>query len=405
MRAWPAGIFSRAPVLAKRPFCAWLELATLPRHRQLPYYFHHAGLLPVASYVAAFVPQRVKRRVQWWNSESPVELFGCGTVGSYQRSTWRQEKVLRAASRVKSLKPHCVSLIPLTQKNHTRKWKPYIRNVRNTDRCGNGYHRLQTVSPARVPQRHSFKADQYLSYGGFLQVSSGTTGNGHVALNIHRHFWSDTTYYVLNMYEKKNTNTKQHLFSTGFGLRSQRAASTFSMSENLVAPSASAIRMSFPLQIIVPFKSGAKRGKTRRREKLASVYARLNAGCKCNSSGTCLVSPSARHLLCPGSSPVSWPAPCLGRALSCTATPPDGTPKQDKSFARKKVSKKVSLIKQMHLRGLVFASVVDYNDLIGKGGVLFLWKRPSGIYKVDFFNRRMLPSAGPWGVMAGRHNF
>lgn len=57
-------------------------------------------------------------------------------VSSYHRSTWREEKVLRAASRVKSLKPHCVSLTPLTQKNQTRKWKPYIRNVRITDRCG-----------------------------------------------------------------------------------------------------------------------------------------------------------------------------------------------------------------------------------------------------------------------------
>lgn len=54
----------------------------------------------------------------------------------YHRSTWREEKVLSAASRVKSLKPHCVSLIPLTHKNHTRKWKPYMRNVRNIDRCG-----------------------------------------------------------------------------------------------------------------------------------------------------------------------------------------------------------------------------------------------------------------------------
>lgn len=53
----------------------------------------------------------------------------------YQRSTCRLEKVFKAASRVKSLKPHCVSLIPLTQKNHTRKWNPYIRNVRNRDRC------------------------------------------------------------------------------------------------------------------------------------------------------------------------------------------------------------------------------------------------------------------------------
>lgn len=60
----------------------------------------------------------------------------CWSARTYHRSTCREEKVLSAASRVKSLKPHCVSLIPLTQKNHTRKWKPYMRNVRNMDRCG-----------------------------------------------------------------------------------------------------------------------------------------------------------------------------------------------------------------------------------------------------------------------------
>lgn len=64
----------------------------------------------------------------------------------HQRSTCRLEKVFKAASRVKSLKPHCVSLIPLTQKNQTRKWNPYIRNVRNTDRC----HKMKHSYKCRV---------------------------------------------------------------------------------------------------------------------------------------------------------------------------------------------------------------------------------------------------------------
>ena len=50
---------------------------------------------------------------------------------NYHLSTWRFEKVLKAAVLVRSLKPHCVSLIPLTQRNQTRKWKPYIKIVLN----------------------------------------------------------------------------------------------------------------------------------------------------------------------------------------------------------------------------------------------------------------------------------
>lgn len=74
----------------------------------------------------------------FWNLRLHVKnLRRCSSTFKppYQRSTCRLEKVFKAASRVKSLKPHCVSLIPLTQKNHTRKWNPYIRNVRNRDRC------------------------------------------------------------------------------------------------------------------------------------------------------------------------------------------------------------------------------------------------------------------------------
>ena len=52
----------------------------------------------------------------------------------YHRSTWRLRNVLRAALRVSNLKPHCVSRMPLTHRNQTRKWKPYMRNVRSGER-------------------------------------------------------------------------------------------------------------------------------------------------------------------------------------------------------------------------------------------------------------------------------
>ncbi len=104
----------------------------------------------------------------------------------HQRSTCRLEKVFKAASRVKSLKPHCVSLIPLTQKNHTRKWNPYIRNVRNRDRChkkkqknGNAFSWTLTVTLQYLEKQC------YLSHCFFFQVSSGSTGDRHVILHGH----------------------------------------------------------------------------------------------------------------------------------------------------------------------------------------------------------------------------
>lgn len=69
-------------------------------------------------------------------------------------------------------------------------------------------------------------------------------------------------------------------FHTGLGLRSQRAASTFSRSENLVAPSASAIRMSFPLQIIVPFNAAEQGRRDGQQAELASVWTYLGAVAK-----------------------------------------------------------------------------------------------------------------------------
>ena len=53
---------------------------------------------------------------------------------TYHLSTWRLENKTMAAGRVSSLKPHCVSLTPRTHRNHTRKWKPYMRIVRKNER-------------------------------------------------------------------------------------------------------------------------------------------------------------------------------------------------------------------------------------------------------------------------------
>lgn len=122
-------------------------------------------------------------------------VFILGFKPPYQRSTCRLEKVFKAASRVKSLKPHCVSLIPLTQKNHTRKWNPYIRKVRNTDRC-------YKTKPKYINAKCSAKEDKdfshisnsycsvdtlrntsYLSHWFFFQMSSGSTGDCHVLLH------------------------------------------------------------------------------------------------------------------------------------------------------------------------------------------------------------------------------
>ena len=52
---------------------------------------------------------------------------------SYHLLTWRFVKSSSAAGRVRSLKPHWVSFTPRTHRNHTRKWNPFIRNVRNKD--------------------------------------------------------------------------------------------------------------------------------------------------------------------------------------------------------------------------------------------------------------------------------
>lgn len=178
--------------------------------------------------------------------------------------------------------------------------------------------------------------------------------------------------------------TKTKHFHTSLGLRSRREASTFSMSENFVAPSASAIRMSFPLLIIVPFDA-AEQGKRDNRQ--ISIYWGAFWCCvQIHSSWTSLVSPFGQHLLSPCSSPASWPAPYLVRTPSCTAMQPDRTTEKESSLLRLKIqhfSISVKKKKQNHLSGLIFAAIIDYNDLIGKRGVLFLWERS---WEIDFTN-------------------
>lgn len=87
------------------------------------------------------------------------------------------------------------------------------------------------------------------------------------------------------------------LVHTGLGLRAWRADSAFSMSENFVAPSASAIRMSFPLQIMVPFNGANGEQQTR--------SAPVGGGTRLAHARTAPLSPCARRLPSPGSSPES----------------------------------------------------------------------------------------------------
>lgn len=173
-------------------------------------------------------------------------------VGSYHRSTWREEKVLSAASRVKSLKPHCVSLIPLTQKNHTREWKPYMRNVRKTDRC--------RTDSAVISREERLTQEDPVAKWTKEPITWATDSFSKCALEpqeIAILSWMDRQAFLVMalalasdyvcMCETKGKHT-------GLGLSSLSPASTFSRSGNFVAPSASAMRMSFPLELIVPFR-------------------------------------------------------------------------------------------------------------------------------------------------------
>ena len=54
----------------------------------------------------------------------------------YHLSTCKFLNNSSAAPRVNNLKPHWVSLMPLTQKNQTTKWKPIMRMVRKKDLWG-----------------------------------------------------------------------------------------------------------------------------------------------------------------------------------------------------------------------------------------------------------------------------
>ena len=79
------------------------------------------------------VERPAKREAIMKNLLELVELDAGDYIGD-QRSTCRLRKTTRAVSRVKSLKPHCVSLIERTHMMRTRRWKPFIRKVRKTDR-------------------------------------------------------------------------------------------------------------------------------------------------------------------------------------------------------------------------------------------------------------------------------
>lgn len=146
-------------------------------------------------FVAAFAPE--SKVTDWAMGRMlHIRMILGWMEGSYQRSTWREEKVLSAASRVKSLKPHCVSLIPLTQKNHTRKWKPYIRKVRNMDRYGNRY----TVVIEHI--RHIFYNYPVSSWGlpELWRLSPGELWNHRKLPYCPKHTetfsWSECTYNV-----------------------------------------------------------------------------------------------------------------------------------------------------------------------------------------------------------------
>lgn len=87
---------------------------------------------------------KVFRYIEKINIECPIQLcilfiriFEIFIYWKYHLWTWRFENVFKAAHLVSNLKPHCVSLMPLTHRNQTRKWKPYIRIVRNKVRLKN----------------------------------------------------------------------------------------------------------------------------------------------------------------------------------------------------------------------------------------------------------------------------
>lgn len=212
--------------------------------------------------------------------------------------------------------------------------------------------------------------DKYLSYRGFLEVSSGTTRNCHVALKIQIHFWSESYIVSNHVWEYGTKNTPYKTLSYRF--RGEVAKSG--------------------LQFLNVRKLGGSIGICHQNELSSADHSALQCGrietmrqqaklvsgrwVQVHSSWTPLVSPFAQHLLSPCSSPVSWPAPYLARTLLCTAMQPERRRGQDKSFlatespAHFPFKKK----KKYHLSGLVFAAIIDYNDLIGKRRVLFLWK-------------------------------
>ena len=57
---------------------------------------------------------------------------------AHHLSMCRLVNTLLTAERVKSLNPHWVSRIPLTQRKNTKKWNPYIKKLRKNDLWGRG---------------------------------------------------------------------------------------------------------------------------------------------------------------------------------------------------------------------------------------------------------------------------
>lgn len=109
---------------------------------------------------------------------------------------------------------------------------------------------------------------------------------------------------------------------TGLGLSSQSPASTFSRSGNFVAPSASAIRMSFPLELIVPFRFDRDKWTVKSPTHVhALTQTNKQTNCSCNAS----VVPSSQLLLCLCSSPVSGLVLYLHHTSCCTSLQPCGT--------------------------------------------------------------------------------
>lgn len=71
------------------------------------------------------------------------------------------EKHFLAAALVNSLKPHCVSFIPLTVKMYTSKWNPRIKIVRNNDRVAIASSSMWALDPQTMPLKFSISPEYF----------------------------------------------------------------------------------------------------------------------------------------------------------------------------------------------------------------------------------------------------